>query len=90
MPVTQFEAAAREDSTVPSGLAVVSTVTAQTRTLAIDQAGTRFLVKTQEAIGNRLPAMAGATEVRLRRQGPAVRRHGGPSGPPLPSAIFEM
>jgi hypothetical protein len=94
MPVTQFEAA-REEKTapLPSGLAVVSTVTAQTRTLAIDQAGTLFLSEDSRSHWEQVARQwAGrATEVRLQQTGTgSTAATAGQVAPPLPSAIFEI
>jgi hypothetical protein len=94
IPVIQFEAA-REEKTapLPSGLAVVSTVTAQTRTLAIDQAGTLFLSEDSRSHWEQVARQwAGrATEVRLQQTGTgSTAATAGHVAPPLPAAIFEI
>lgn len=94
MPVIQFEAA-REEKTapLPSGLAVVSTVTAQTRTLAIDQAGTLFLSEDSGSHWEQVARQwAGrATEVRLQQTGTgSTAATADQAAPPLPAAIFEI
>ena len=94
MPVIQFEAAREEKrAPLPSGLAVVSTVTAQTRTLAIDQAGTLFLSEDSGSHWEQVARQwAGrATEVRLQQTGTgSTAATADQAAPPLPAAIFEI
>jgi hypothetical protein len=82
---------------LPSGLTVLSTVTAQNHTLAIDQSGALFL---SEDSGSHWEAVARqwtgrAMELRLQQPGtgsPAAAAPAGsvPVAPPLPATVFEI
>jgi len=94
LSVVQFETGSEtKPSPLPSGLAAVSTVTEQNRTLALDQAGTLFL---SEDSGSNWESVARqwagrAVEVRLQRPGTGSTAVAGvPLAPAPPVAVFEI